>query len=153
LELLEASKGVPVEGHAEVELQDLEGESKWIGSATEASFAATGLRPGRYRLRVRIEKLLLHEADFDLQESRKDSVRLQRATEVSVRLLVSENKPFRGRAEVRLLQGERELYKQVQMIDETVTIPTPGAGEYELVVQSADRSARMRIAVGSGAGE
>jgi hypothetical protein len=68
-------------------------------------------------------------------------------------LLVSENKPFRGRAEVRLLQGERELYKQVQMIDETVTIPTPGAGEYELVVQSADRSARMRIAVGSGAGE
>jgi len=150
LKLLDASSGAPVEGQAEVELLDLEGESKWIGNAAGTSFAATRLRPGKYRLRVRIEKLLLHEADFDLQGNRKDSVRLQRASEVSVRLLISEDEPFRGRAEVVLLQGERELYKQVQMIDGSVTVPTPEVGEYELVVRSAERSARMRIHGGAG---
>jgi hypothetical protein len=148
LELLDAASGAPVEGHAEIELIELAGGSKWIGDAAGASFEATRLRPGKYRLRVRVEKLLLHEADFDLQESFKDSVHLEKTGEVSVQLFVSEGEPFVGRAEVTLLQGERELYKQVQMIDGTATVPTPGAGEYEIVVRSDDRSARMRIHCG-----
>jgi hypothetical protein len=96
---------------------------------------------------VKIGKLLVHSGEIELRGDLEQMLSIEEPHEVSVRLIRKDGEPLRGEATIVLSHDGTELFRSVEVIDGKVTVPTPGAGEYEVMVESDDQVARMRVKV------
>jgi hypothetical protein len=147
LEITRASTGEPYRLPVEVRIDEEGGRGTWRGAADGGSFAAEDLPPGKHRLRIWTGKLLRRDTTLDLQADHEERLALEPPHEVPVRLLIAEDRPFVGEAEISLLRDGRELYRSRESIDETALLPTPGPGDYEVVVKATGYSTRFTIQV------
>ncbi|MBI4605509.1 MAG: hypothetical protein HY721_26385, partial [Planctomycetes bacterium] len=147
LRVADAATGSPWDGEVEAEVREVRGTRSWRGAARGGAFEAEGLLAGQHRVRVWTGRLLRHDAVVEVEGDVEQRLPLAPQHEVSVRLLVADDEPFRGEAEVTVLAGDVELYRATETIDETLTVPTPGPGEYVIVVRSPDRTARIGVVV------
>jgi protocatechuate 3,4-dioxygenase beta subunit len=160
-ELVDALTSEPFPGTCEVELVRRDG-----GAATRTARSGTtpieidGLPAGKYLARARAGGLLHWEDEIEVPSTQAEIVPIERGDDLTFQLLVADGIRFRGRAEVVLWKGGREVYRVVEEIGGSVTVPSAGPGDYELLVHSEDRRAHVTFAVAreevekeSGAGD
>ncbi len=147
LRLVDPTTQEKLPSDAEIEVEELEGHKGWRGRARAGEFAIAGLTKGRHRVRVKSRGLVLAEREIDVQGSAEATLALEEPHDVSVRLQQADGKPFRGRATVILKDAGREILRTVEDIQDVLTVPTPGPGEYELTVESEEYLSRMRVKV------
>jgi hypothetical protein len=117
-------------------------------AALEGQLEWQGLFPGSYLLRIKVKGILVHEERLDLLQDREEVIAIDACSDLLVRLVTPEEKPFQGQAEVVLSRGGKEIYRGLEEIKEAVSVCLPGPGEYELVVRSGDQVARKRFQLG-----
>ena len=147
LRLLDAATNTAFLTEAEISVEELDGRKGWRGRARDGRFGLGGLQNGPHRLRVTARGLLLAERELEVQGSVTTTLELEEPHDVAVKLQQSDGRPFRGRATIVLRDGTREILRRVEEINESLTVPTPGPGEYELTVESEDFESRMRVRV------
>jgi hypothetical protein len=102
-----------------------------------------GLHAGTYAARVRSRGLLHWEGEIAVSGDLNQTVPIDRGEDITLQVLVSDGVAFKGRAEVVLWKDGREVYRVFEEIEGSVTVPTAGPGDYELLVHSEDRRAHV----------
>jgi hypothetical protein len=146
--LTDARTGEPYARRGEVELTRLaSGDGRRFAAAGVGTVEVAGLLPGRYAVQVRARGYLHHQGEVEIADDLDRTVAIAEGEDVTVGLHVEDGEPFTGEAEVVLEKDGREVYRRIEILNGAVTVPTGGEGEYEVLVQSADRSARVAFEV------
>ena len=132
----------------EVERARASGDEAPVGESIRASgdggkVEIPGLLPGKHVVRLRVRGVLHDEKVLELSADAEETLSVEETEDISVRLLVAPSEPFRGRATIAVFKEGREIYRRAEDIQETVTVPTAGKGDYEIHVRSEERSAKF----------
>jgi hypothetical protein len=154
LRLTELGTGEPLSEAAEVEWERVSETGVPEGPVRRAEVPpgraraeAAGLIAGRYRLRVRLGGLLVHEETAELRADSEGSLAIPPRKRVPVRLAAPGGGAYRGPAAVTLLRDGREVYAADLLVEEKVVATTTGPGRYELIVRAPSGVARIAFVV------
>jgi len=151
IEVTDRATGDPFGSPFEIEVERARaapGDAASTGESIRASGAGgtievPGLLPGKHVIRLRVRGVLHDEKVVDLSGDAEERLSVEETEDVSIRLLVTPSEPFRGRATITVFKEGREIYRAAEDIQEAVTVPTAGKGDYEIHVRSEERSAKF----------
>jgi hypothetical protein len=151
-DMVDALTSRPFAGACDVELtpRDAARGGARVTQSGVTPIAIDGLPAGTYIARVRARGLLHWEGEVVLEGDRAQTVPIDEGEDIAFQLLVAEGEEFRGRAEVILWKGGREVYRAFEEIGGSVTVPTAGPGDYEILVRSQDRRANVTFTLTRG---
>jgi hypothetical protein len=116
-------------------------------SVSDGVASATGLLPDRYRVRIRMGAVTVHERWISIEQDLEETVLIYPVVPVTIRLEDSEGNPFHGEARVTVSRDGRDIYRGIQAAEGSIVAPTTGPGDYELLLKTEDGEARKAFRV------